>query len=439
VRESRLRSTVACPTCNGVSHKRVLRRTNPEPVLVGYYCCQSRGNSETTAPWSQHDEDLLRGLERRGIPLDLWYPTNDLPDGVNTRQPKPYGIRSVNSFYTFRNLWAMASLFDAIVGEPEPEIRHKLLFAFTGLYLRVTRFAEFRYWGGSSNSPRLYVPYVSNEQNVFVTFKRKARAIADHLRTGQFHGARTMRVGVQSALDLSQIPDESIDYCFTDPPFGANINYSEMNFLWESWLQAFTSTGDEAIVNKVRGRTVADYKILLRDAFREVRRVLRPDARFTVVFSSSSSDVWTATLEAILEAGFDIDQTAILEKRQPTVKQLTAPNVAGMDLVITSRRASRPTTRLGLIGLQGIPQLVAEVVGQTKPPVPIRLLFAHVIAAALRGGFAIGFDFEDFRRVIAEEYAELVQEPERPHSIAVIRQSIATDGTQLPLALAENQ
>ena len=31
------------------------------------------------------------------------------------------------------------------------------------------------------------------------------------------------------------IPDNSVDYVFTDPPFGENIYYADLNFLVESW------------------------------------------------------------------------------------------------------------------------------------------------------------------------------------------------------------
>mgnify|MGYP001950492568 FL=1 len=46
----------------------------------------------------------------------------------------------------------------------------------------------------------------------------------------------------------------TVDYIFTDPPFGGNLMYSELNFLWEAWLKVFTNTKPEAITNKVQGK-----------------------------------------------------------------------------------------------------------------------------------------------------------------------------------------
>ena len=37
-----------------------------------------------------------------------------------------------------------------------------------------------------------------------------------------------------TAADFSEIAEESIDYIFTDPPYGANMFYADCNILWES-------------------------------------------------------------------------------------------------------------------------------------------------------------------------------------------------------------
>ena len=43
------------------------------------------------------------------------------------------------------------------------------------------------------------------------------------------------------------LPPESLNYIFTDPPFGENIYYADMNILVESWHRVFTNTEPEAI------------------------------------------------------------------------------------------------------------------------------------------------------------------------------------------------
>ena len=63
-------------------------------------------------------------------------------------------------------------------------------------------------------------------------------------------------ISTQSATDLSNIPSNSVDYIFTDPPYSWKVQYGEANFVWESWLGFDTHWhGEEIIVNEVRGRT----------------------------------------------------------------------------------------------------------------------------------------------------------------------------------------
>lgn len=178
-----------------------------------------------------------------------------------------------------------------------------LAFVFTSLYQRVTKLSEYRFWGGSGNTANFNVPYIFNEANVFVTFERKARSIIDHLETtAQSYLGRCV-VNTGSATNLSFLPDDSIDLIFTDPPFGANINYSEMNMLWESWLKVYTDAADEAIVNRVQKKDAGRYQELMTKSLKECYRVLRPGHWLVLVFMNSAEDIWDRIRSAVLDAG----------------------------------------------------------------------------------------------------------------------------------------
>lgn len=216
-------------------------------------------------------------------------------------------------------------------------------FVFTSLYQRVTRLSEFRFWGGSGNTARFNVPHVFNEANVFVTFERKARTIQDHLETTARHytGRSVVRTG--SATDLSFIPDESVDLIFTDPPFGANINYSEMNILWESWLGLFTDSTDEVIVNKFQEKDAVAYGDLMHSSLNECYRVLRTGHWLILVFMNSSQQIWEQLRRAISGAGFSLERVDIFDKQHGTFKQFVSDNTAGCDLILHCRKSTEVT------------------------------------------------------------------------------------------------
>jgi hypothetical protein len=345
-KESKIKSEFECPHCNRHLIKKILRKTKIYPVAVGYKCC-SRGPKEEVHPLNKLDLTKLEEVEQDGIPSTLFYPTNKFPDGINTRQPINAGITSVDQAYTTRALWAMAYLWDKANRIEDQNLRLKVLFTLTSLYKRVTVFSEFRFWGGSGNTANLNVPAIMNEQNVFKAFQRKARTIElyfqDESRGLFFQNLsdikRDIRISTQSACHLHQIPDKSIDYVFTDPPFGGNINYSEMNFLWESWLQKHTDITEEAIVNRVHNKNENDYAELLTTAFSEVHRVLKDDAWFTVMFHNSSAKVWKSLQLAIAKAGFEIKGSQMFDKKHGTFKQFVAENAVGYDLVLHCRKS----------------------------------------------------------------------------------------------------
>lgn len=345
VRESKILSEFNCPHCGEFIKKRSLQRTHRYPVSVGYLCCGA-GLKECTAPPDEYDLRLLEQL-KNGPPRDLWYPTDCFEDGVNTRQPIAAGVTSIDKAYTPRALYAMALLWKIASSWPEEDLREKLLFTITSLYQRVTVFSEFRFWGGSGNTANYNVPAIMNEQNVFTAFERKAKTISWYFREAAGLD-RNVEVSTQSACNLSQLSDRSIDYIFTDPPFGANINYSEMNFLWESWLRKKTNTRDEAIVNKFQNKDYEDYQKILCRALCEMRRVLKDGSWLTVVFHNSSEKAWNAIQTSLDQAGFSIEGTQTFDKKHGTFKMFVSDNAVGYDLVLHCRKSNKAVNYLEL-------------------------------------------------------------------------------------------
>lgn len=420
VRESKILSQFPCPSCNSPLKKRGLPKLALTPVQVGYRCCQ-KGLKESTAPLCDEDHAVLQRIESEGIPSRLWYPTDAFPEGVNTRQPIAAGITSVDKAYTPRALHAMSFLWDKAKQWANPALRDKLLFTLTSLYQRVTVFSEFRFWGGSGNTANYNVPWIMNEQNVFATFLRKAKTIALYFKSAP-ETQSPFALSVQSAARLDQIPDKSVDYIFTDPPFGQNINYSEMNFLWESWLQCFTDPTEEAIVNRSQKKGVEEYETLLAAGFRECRRVLKSGAWMTVVFHNSSEHVWTALQRAIEHAGFAIIGTQTFDKRHGTFKQFVSDNAVGYDLVLHCRRRngngsvhSNTPDELteeirnfvaGALAREPAAYVVNYLHVNREPEIDFRKLYAQWLSTAVKT-HQIKTSFEQFRCLAAEQVSEI--------------------------------
>ena len=385
--------------------------------MVGYKCCGSKQQEVTHLP-NDGDRELIRSIEDNP-PLEADFaPANAIGDGVNLRQPKKHGIDTIQKFYTARNLSALSHLWKAIHRIDSAETAAHLAFVFTSLYQRVTRLSEFRFWGGSGNTAHFNVPYISNESNVFITFERKAQTIHDHLKaTASKYKGRTVVVN-NSATALTYLPENSVDLIFTDPPFGGNINYSEMNLLWESWLGFFTDPTDEAIINRVQGKGVSEYEQLMGRSLKECYRVLRQGHWLLLAFMNSSSQVWEALRRAIDSAGFQILRMDTFDKQHGTFKQFVSENTAGMDLVLhclkpletipsADNRKGASAASDVIRFLQGraelIPTSVYLHVGRDEE-IDFRTLYSEWISKAFRHSKEL-LDFPTFRQ-IAQSWIE---------------------------------
>ena len=411
VRDHKILSEFPCPSCGHILKKSRLKRTIPEPVQIGYMCCGSR-QSEITHPLNDDDLSRIAECESGSHLVTGWYPTLPLPKGVNLDQPRVHGLDTIDKLYTRRNLSALSAIWRTIHRADDLFVASFLAFTFTSLYRRVSRLSEFRFWGGSGNTARLNVPFIFDEANVFLSFERKAQTILDHLeRTAQKYTA-TSAIRIGSATDLNTVPNDSIDLIFTDPPFGANINYSDMNFLWESWLGKFTDTKNEAIVNRLQGKGVDEYKDLMRSSLKECHRVLRDGHWMIIVFMNSSASVWSALNEAIHEAGFVIVTADVFDKKHGTFKHHVSANTPGADLVLHCLKAVPSeffSANDALDSIQSINNFLNREnlsINTTKflhvdrsDELDIRRLYSDWLASQLTTGGAFA-DFPIFREIV---------------------------------------
>src|SRR6266436_5242308 len=79
----------------------------------------------------------------------------------------------------------------------------------------------------------------------------------------------------------------SVDYIFTDPPYGGFISYLDLSILWNHWLGFNVSEeirDQEAIVGGQRQHSEEHYKASLAKSINTSLRLLRPDRWFSIVF-----------------------------------------------------------------------------------------------------------------------------------------------------------
>ncbi len=322
-----------------------VRLAKQVPVLINY----SVGKKRFEKRPDEHDLALLEQIEQAEIPYP--FPTHELPDGFNTQQPREsHGLTHVHHFYTRRNLWALAAVSQRVMASELPHaLKTRLMFLISSYNMtHSTKMTRIIYKTGGKKplltghqSGTLYASSLPVEKNVMWGLAGKISTVKESILAGRTNYTAISLVSSQQ----TSISANSIDYIFIDPPFGANLMYSELNFLWEAWLGVFTNNAPEAVVNKTQRKGLPEYQDLMEACFREFYRALKPGRWMTVEFHNSQNAVWNAIQEALLRAGFMVADVRTLDKQQGTFKQVTTSAAVKQDLIISAYKPAEDFER----------------------------------------------------------------------------------------------
>ncbi|MCS6904598.1 MAG: DNA methyltransferase, partial [Bacteroidia bacterium] len=207
------------------------------------------------------------------------------------------------------------------------------------------------------------------------------RKVTKFLKVLNFFSSSNNLISTESLC--FQLKDNFIDYIFTDPPFGSNIMYSELNFIWESWLKVKTNNKPEAIINKTQNKGLEEYFELMKAAFKEYYRVLKPGKWMTVEFSNTSAAIWNSIQSAIQRAGFVIASVATLDKQQGSFKAVTTPTAVKQDLILSCYKPVEEVER-AILEKTGADQIQIFIEDLLKHLPIVRIEKGEVVAVAER-------------------------------------------------------
>lgn len=354
----RMPATLTCPGCGQGMAKHGLKYNGNRPVLLSY---QRADGQRVERPPTAEDISIIQ--KQASVAPTAWYPQVEI-DPTREMYIRSalhlQGIERVADFYMPRNLRALSRLWSRIQEVSDERVRSALMFAFTNTAWHGTRMRRFNARGGQRPlTGTLYIPQLSSEANVLEVMRNKIRQLRSYYESLGKQSDQPPAIRLGSATRLSGIPDASVDYVFTDPPFGSNLFYADCNLIWESWLGGLTPHQEEAVVNRSRdtakgGKTVADYESLMTKSMREIFRVLKPGAWATLVFHNTDPAVWRAIQSAAEVAGFQIEDAGALDRKQQSHKgykgRAEKEDVAHFDVIMSMRKRAAPTTRVRTTG-----------------------------------------------------------------------------------------
>jgi len=340
-----------CPTCNSNFARRSWPRGKDVPVQVVISGVDGRQIEQKISDYDiRNIRKAIKDIRQDQIPsLSI-----DRDREMYSRSGLgKSGMTETKMFFSPRNSIALLELWREINALSDEKIRQKLRFAFTAILPRASK----RYqWSAkrplNAQNQTYYIAPVYYEWNIFDLFNRKVNAtirandlLFSNRNLWSNKIVQDITYETSSADKLKHIKDASVDYIFTDPPFGSNIFYSDMNLFHEAWLGKTTDYKSEAVIHTTGKRKDGSderYEMLLQKAFQEAFRTLKPGCYMSVVFGNSRGSVWGLVQRALRNAGFKSSpvHVAILDKGQRSVKGLNSgsQSVVTVDLILTYKK-----------------------------------------------------------------------------------------------------
>ena len=374
------------------------------PVRINYTLGGRRGEKGI----EEIDKQLLSKVDSLSMKA---MPTNRMPIGDESRRNDKSGITHTHHFYTKRSFIYLSRIFNLAQGDIFLETW------LTSVLFSTTQMNKFRFSGTGITSGTLYIPSINWEFTPYNTLKKKITSFS-----GIFYLNRgNSSISVNSATSITNLAPSTIDYIFTDPPFGANIMYSELSSIWEGWIKVQTNTKEEAIINNVQGKALFEYQALMNCSFKEYYRILKPGKWLTIEFSNTSASVWNSIQNALQGVGFVVVNVAALDKKQGSFKAVTTTTAVKQDLVITCYKPTdelinkfEQSTDKSVNAMDFIEELLYHLpvhleknnsttaVIERSP----KILYDRLISYYVQHGYAIPMDAQEFQKALRERFIE---------------------------------
>ncbi|GMO52115.1 MAG: hypothetical protein Pg6C_17450 [Treponemataceae bacterium] len=189
-----------------------------------------------------------------------------------------------------------------------------------------------------------------------------------------------------TATDLSFLENESVDYIYTDPPYGKNIPYLDLSAMWLAWLDLDISEKDyelEAIEGGSREKSKGEYKRLIAKSIEEMYRVLKFDRWLSFVFAHKDPEFWHLIIETCERAGFEYKGVVPQKIGSSNYHKRQNPfTVLSGELIINFRKVKSPRAILkanlgmdiGDLVMQTIEGIIAKNNGATIDEINVELI-----------------------------------------------------------------
>ncbi len=352
----------------------------------------------------QTDEQIAQALTR--------YP---YPQGIVL--PESADVEMIEQLFTPKQLAELAYLKHLILQEKQPNLRQSLLLMFSGLLTKAnktyhtstTRLADgggdcavFRYYRYRIAPTPKDIDLMKYFELRFQKVVSAKKEMASKINADTINQAQIVQ---GTATDLAFLKNESVDYIYTDPPYGKKIPYLDLSIMWNGWLDLPVTAQDyelEAIEGGEHHKSKQSYNQLIAQSIAEMYRVLKFDRWLSFVFAHKDPEFWHLIIDTAEKCGFEYAGAVKQSNGQTSFKKRQNPfTVLAGQLIISFKKVRRPKSMMkaalglktGDIVLQTCEGVIAKNHGATLEQINDELIIK---------GLELGF-----LDLLQKEYADL--------------------------------
>jgi DNA modification methylase len=281
--------------------------------------------------------------------------TYPYPKGV--KLPKTSDVSTVEQLFSPHQLAQLAYLKHLIMEVPDDDIRGTLLLMFSGLLNKINltyHASKGRSAGRGNSSVFAYYRYRIAPKpavlDVMVYFEsRRKKIIAAKKELAPLippPALKNAQIDKGTATHLTHIHDESVDYIYTDPPYGKKIQYLDLSAMWLAWLDLPVAPQDyaaEVIEGGELNKSKTEYSDLLARSIAEMYRVLKFDRWMSFVFAHKDPAYWHLIVETAESVGFEYMGAVKQSNNKVTFKKHQNPfTVLSGQLIINFKKTENP-------------------------------------------------------------------------------------------------
>lgn len=330
----------------------ILRDSNDVPLKAKVKVSGVNGSSEITFT-AQETTDFLEF--EKSWEISDWYPKNKLI--LNSRISAKKGM-SVSDLFTKRTLACHARLLSLIEKYSSGSEKDLFKVAFTANLANCSKLVPpIKSRGEMSQGAWMtgfYIGPTYIENNVLVYFENRFKKIlkgkADYIELLNSNrdnikspkNAYTYKITQDDAKHLN-LENDSIDYLFTDPPYGGAVPYFEQSIIWNSWLKFTPDYTNEIVItdSKERDKDTKVFETEINLAFAEIRRVLKDNKYLSFTYHSLSGFEWKAITNACIINGFELHDYSWLVQKSFTPRQINRSTSVKGDVLVTLKKVPK--------------------------------------------------------------------------------------------------